>query len=730
MASRIIALVSIVLFAVLAVSASLLTPTFEFLDERDHYAYVRALWVDRTLPVLDTSTTRFQQYYQPPLYHFATVWVAALTAKELEQPIQYRGNPFFVVTYDRLTNDNKNMWLHNRDEEFPYAGTPRAVHVARLASVLFGIAHGFVLLKLGQELFAEAEVAAIFTGLVLLLPGFVSISSVLSTDNATALTGSLVLLTSLQLLRAPDERRRWVWLACSLSAATLSKTNTLFMGPAIGLAIVFAWMKSGNRRRLVGNFLLLVLIWLAATGWWFVRNILIYGDLTGISASREQLGQGGEFSFARLWASLPLVWQTFLGRFANTTAPMPAIVYYVFALLFVAALLGWGWRMWRQTKKSNMDSLPIYRWVIVATAAAGIVGAVLYHAATNNTGAQGRLMYPALSAIAALVLSGLLVFIPVAYSRWVLRSTWLGMAALSFVAVFGWTVQTQVLPPRYDSFTPPTGFHVLNYIYDDSIVLRGYTISSERAAPGDTLTATLYWQTDTPIAEDYAVFLQLVDKNNNKIGQRDTYSGGGLFPTSRWQPGQVVADSIDLTVAPNAPGPRVYALLGGLWDVSTGERLPVQGSGTAAVYKLGEVVIPPRDNVGQLPPDASELNVEFSSGVVLQGCLPPVSGSDHLALFWSAAESVSRDYTVAVHIWDESNTLVAGLDHPPAEGQFPTHFWQPNDWIEDRFALPGAEQINRIDVGLYTPDTLERLPILNPSSADNLYTLPSQCWAS
>ncbi len=49
------------------------------------------------------------------------------------------------------------------------------------------------------------------------------------------------------------------------------------------------------------------------------------------------------------------------------------------------------------------------------------------------------------------------------------------------------------------------------------------------------------------------------------------------LPTTCWQPGEFITDPYEIHLAPDAP-PGEYTLEVGMYDLPTGERLPVTGS--------------------------------------------------------------------------------------------------------------------------------------------------------
>ncbi len=96
--------------------------------------------------------------------------------------------------------------------------------------------------------------------------------------------------------------------------------------------------------------------------------------------------------------------------------------------------------------------------------------------------------------------------------------------------------------------------------------------------PGQTITLTLFWQGLEPVAEDYTVFVQLLDEAGQVRGQHDSPPVNGRYPTRSWLPGQVVEDPTILTLAPDLP-PGEYHIAVGMYELETGRRLEVKRKG-------------------------------------------------------------------------------------------------------------------------------------------------------
>ncbi len=90
---------------------------------------------------------------------------------------------------------------------------------------------------------------------------------------------------------------------------------------------------------------------------------------------------------------------------------------------------------------------------------------------------------------------------------------------------------------------------------------------------GTTISVTVQWQALRPLTRDYTVFLHLTDPNGRLQGQQDTMPLDNQLPTSRWRPGQIVADQYHATLKPGAPASADYRAYLGLYLWQTGERL-------------------------------------------------------------------------------------------------------------------------------------------------------------
>jgi hypothetical protein len=108
------------------------------------------------------------------------------------------------------------------------------------------------------------------------------------------------------------------------------------------------------------------------------------------------------------------------------------------------------------------------------------------------------------------------------------------------------------------------------------VTLLGYDLWLEP----ETLNLTLYWRCDARLPADYTTFVHVrrpTGQSGAIVAQRDHPPADGAYPTSLWDPGEVIRDSIQVPIPPEVP-PGHYEIAVGLYEFATGTRLLVTDS--------------------------------------------------------------------------------------------------------------------------------------------------------
>jgi hypothetical protein len=727
-------------FLALTLLHNSVTPVFEAPDEVWHDAYVRWLAQGNGLPSLDDNASGTgQEAAQPPLYYA----VAALLRYPFDDgdlDTLFWHNPNFG--YQSLDNalDNKNMLIHTEAERFPWRGSEAlassvlAIHVTRLTSLLFGVLTVLAAWGLGYEAFQTRKGALMTAALVAFQPQFVFICGVINNDSAAAALATATLWATARVFRRGLTARRAAVLGVLAGLAALSKTSALALFFVVGAALCWqAWRERLSWKTLAMALGLYFVSALAVGGWWYARNLWLYGDLLGTSRHFDTLWRNPQpKSLPELVSDIPLLIRSFWGAYGWGHVFWPDWIYILLTLVASICVIYGAWhafdriraRLSRAALREAVDTASgIYLLGAVWCAAIGV--ALLYWM-REVAAPHGRLFFPAIGAWALLVAYGVVQKSTRFVWHGLGRGLLLGMAVLVALAP-GARIQAAFAPPRL--YTPQQVAETitsLNFDYDYHIRLIGVDITPERVAPGDRLTVRACWEALTPVAEDYMVYVQLLGQDYTRAGERHTYPGLGRYPTSLWTPGTAFCDVYRIAVEPWVPTPERYQVLIGLYlDDSHVQLTAFDSAGQPNIPPVvGAVTIAPSTPPAIAPEYPVEYTLRDSSlgesallrGYDLSGALQSNTPLT-LTLYWEAQTALSHDYTVFVHLSDEAGEMLTQDDGPPRAGWYPTSAWEAGDVITDAHRLDVPEipagQTIYVNVGMYLPDDLTRLPIFD-----------------
>jgi hypothetical protein len=108
----------------------------------------------------------------------------------------------------------------------------------------------------------------------------------------------------------------------------------------------------------------------------------------------------------------------------------------------------------------------------------------------------------------------------------------------------------------------------------DNFMLSSYALDMDRAAR--RIRLALYWQSVSKSQNDYTVFVHILDSLSNVVAQSDREPREGNYPTSVWDPGEVIKDEYDLTFPSDASTPLAIEI--GMYSQPSLKRLPAGDS--------------------------------------------------------------------------------------------------------------------------------------------------------
>ncbi|MCY4081525.1 MAG: DUF2142 domain-containing protein [Caldilineaceae bacterium] len=394
-------------FFVTGLTYSLVVPPFETPDEIYHYAFARHLAAGNGLPVQGPERTGpwEQEGSQPPLYYglvaLATAGIdqGGLDSFAEENPRANLGDPH--------QPGNKNFMLFSAQRR-PLIGVNLALHVGRWISLVLGTMTVFFTYLLARCAFpGDTWSRLLATALVATIPQFTFISASLSNDNMITVV-SAATLVSLAALGGRTTRVsilwwEWVGLGLLLSLGALSKLQGL------GLILLAAYTFTlYARRENAWGSLIQGAIWVAGVvlivaGWWYIRNLVLYGDPFGTTNLLSVTGQRVEpLTLSGLYGELRGLQMSFWGLFGWFSILLPSWTYTLFEMLTALAASGAVIVCVRSLRASLVSVAPreqIVNAVGISWVWALISVSLLAYWISVAQGSQGRLLFPAISAL-------------------------------------------------------------------------------------------------------------------------------------------------------------------------------------------------------------------------------------------------------------------------------------------------------------------------------------------
>lgn len=714
--------VVVVAFLFIGVAYSVVTPIFESPDERVHYNYIRYLVNERRLPVV----SEIYEAHHPPLYYLvgavATSWIPEDAYSEF---LNQRRNPYWRYLMTPRYRDNRNRFLHTKAEAFPYQGTSLGIHIVRLLSLFMGAGTVTATWLVASELSPDSgALPLVASALVAFNPMFIFISTSVNNASLLNLLSALVLLISVRVAHSGVTRENCIALGVFLGLGLITKMWAFYLILPVGLSLLWATHRSRSWRTLLqagGGIAVLVLL---ITGWWFIRNVRVYGDPMGFSATSSHLGfRARPLTWTEtLQAMGTLVHRSFWALFGYIAVPISSAFYKCLGVMEILGIAGFTWFLsqeWRRREDGCLrDMLP--KLSVLALMLLTVVTGSLMIVRVSSDGVQGRFLFPALAPFGTLIGLGLLAWWP---SRWKRAVAWAiagSMMAFAIVCLLVYLVPAY-MPRVYRTYDREQISQRVNWIFGDDVRLLGYGLKRSEVAPGETLNVTLYWEAMNDVRDLYLVSVQLFGRDGVRIGQRDTHPCLGKCPTDQWREGDVIVETIPVPIGREAKSPSQVHVWAVMHDRDGG--LPArdaQGNplGTPSIARIRLV------DSATAQPTRPEWSTDFrlDNATELVGYdLPEVRAGAEcsltLTLHWAASGQPQHDYTVFVHLVDGAGNLIGQSDRQPVDGNFPTSLWRSGDYITDTHCISMTSDslsgVHHLVTGMYRLETMERVSVRN-----------------
>ena len=284
-------------------------------------------------------------------------------------------------------------------------------HAARLCSMLLSVAALILTVMLARRLAPERPVVAVMAaGMMATVPMFLGVSSAVFNDSMIVLTTVSTLLLTVRMIMDGGSGRRLAGVSLSALAACAARITGVVPAAVGAVGAAFVWWRREpedppGRRVLRGLGIGAVVgaVITAGISWFYVRNVMLYGDLIGKEVNRTELGYHPADRGVVDVVFDPNTWHSLLATSYSRPGLVGPVLWRVIeAVATVAALsVGW-WLLCRLTRRTRPSRTSVACWLACGFVVVATLILLLYYD-TEGGPPNPRYLLPALPVVGLLV---------------------------------------------------------------------------------------------------------------------------------------------------------------------------------------------------------------------------------------------------------------------------------------------------------------------------------------
>lgn len=711
----------ILIFYLLSASLFIITvPIFEASDEAEHFIHIHTILDTGALPIIqsreqmanqDDPILRWNnQSHHAPLYYLLSS--AIISWSERSDIADYLHSNELIFLRNTV-EDNPNKWLHSY--QAPTSDTHIAVYLLRVVNMLVGMGSLLIVYLSAKQISDNPLLARLSMLLVASIPTFIVVNTSVTNDALVIFLYSAGIYWILKALRKQDFSLQDIGIiSLILSGIALTKLTgvTLFGVIYLGLFIgvfrqYWTWKKVAKVLVITGIGAMIL------AGWWYLRNLNIYGDLLAIDATASIWGRETPLTFAMFPNELLRIGKSFwmLVGYLHYPVYAPDAFYIYASIITILGFIGLAIRV----RHLDMNLL------IVIFFACFVVVAMLLYGTLSVDISYGRLLLPAISAFAPILVVGWLQI----FRRFAL------MLILPLIATT-LLIPVLVIPNAYPSLeridTIPDSAIPVNW-QAGSLEILAIDVPTGVINTDDSILVDLYFRGNHP--DNPALTITAVDTIRvDRFDHVEIYPGMANMRTL--PEGQIFRSSIrlDIPEPSEVRAPRMVNILVEWVDLVSNEALIFDSS--LSLLEVPSVTF--TDTRYQARELGNPLTVNFGNEITLEGYALPNSAiageTISLSFVWNADQDLATDNEaiLTIQLYDVDGNFIAQEDG--ALWWYPTTVWAQNTPFEDTRTLQLPDDLDagdyEIRIGWYRVigDTYPRLSIIDSDSIDNLFSLP------
>lgn len=305
---------------------------------------------------------------------------------------------------------------------FPFPGDPQTVLlISKLVAALFGaFTIYFIWAGVRQLLPGEPRLAVLCAVCVALLPTFVYTSSSANNDSALNAVCAALFYVWFRGLREPKYDPYFLRAGALMGLGVLAKLTMVTLIPAFALVLIFRALDNNRDwiyglRRLALFCITSAGAGLAVAGWWLVRNVVEYGEISGSTAALKwystHISHADLSTLAKIGEFCSTTFVSFIGVFGWEAALFPLNVYlFAEAVALALVVLSLAVFIRHLLSRSPSTAFLTRSFAIFGLATIGVIAGYVQFNVSVGSQPQARYLFALLLPISLGLLSGLYVF--------------------------------------------------------------------------------------------------------------------------------------------------------------------------------------------------------------------------------------------------------------------------------------------------------------------------------
>ena len=275
-----------------------------------------------------------------------------------------------------------------------------------------------------------------------------------------------------------------------------------------------------------------------------------------------------------------------------------------------------------------------------------------------------------------------------------IRVAWVGRSSNEYSTYTGsglWTEVGVISVLRTSVFNEINDILIKHsFTISGDLSILGYNLSNYIYRPGESIPVTLYWASSMQGLHAVNVTAEL---DNRRLDEWMPFAG------YEWEAGETLAERRRFVIPQDTPAGEYSLTLNG-----------------ELIATLTIAGIP---RVFDIPTVATPVNAVFGDQLELIGYTSHRDGDIlFIEINWYSVDVIQDSYKFFIHVLDNSGMIQSQIDTIPLENTYPTNLWAEGEVVTERYQLTLTPASRTIRLGVYDPDTGQRLSMDVNGSVD------------